>query len=96
MKSHNNDTKLKALGYCVTSRKFGLVSRIDRDDWKEYMALLYSPWSLKVGMDWVSVLGDGAEDHYRRCYSTDTIEVGQSRAKSFPKSHTTTTGYILK
>jgi len=81
---------LRALGYCVTSRKFGLISRIDREDWKEYMASKHVSGN---GMAWVKCLGEiGAEDHYRRCYSKDTLEIG-SRARKLPKSHETVTGF---
>ena len=86
----------KNKGYCVTSRKFGIVSRIDRADWKIYMAKKHSPWSLEEGLEWVEALGEaGAEDHYRRCYSKDSIETGSyNKVKSFPKSHFTITGYV--
>lgn len=81
-------------GYCVTSRRFGIVSKIDRSDWKEYMAEKHSPWSVEEGLRWVECLGNDAEDHYRRCYSQDQIEFGSySRVKGLPKSHTTITGF---
>ena len=68
--------ELMEMGYRVTSRKWGLVSRIDRPDWKEYMAKHHSPHSLEEGLEWVKLLGEaGAEDHYRRVYSEDTLEV---------------------
>ena len=81
-------------GYCRISNRHGIVSRIDRSDWKEYMAKKHSPWSIEAGMEWVSFLGTNAEDHYRRCYSKDTIELGSgNRAAIFPASSSTKTGY---
>lgn len=87
-----------AEGYCRTSRKFGMVSRIDRSDWKEYMAILHSPWDWEEGMRWVNCLGEeNAEDHYRRCYSVDKVEFGSyEAAKRFPGSSGTITGFREK
>jgi hypothetical protein len=82
-------------GYCVTSRKFKHVSRLDRPDWKEHMAIRHSPWSMKEGLSWVKCLGErGAEDHYRRVYSKDRKVVKSIR--SYAKSHETITGFIPK
>lgn len=70
-----NDAKIKELiaqGYCRTSRKFGLISRIDREDWKEFSATKRYP----IDADW-----------YRRCVSKDTIEIGQRDGLKFPASH---------
>jgi hypothetical protein len=86
--------ELVSAGYCRTSNRFGLVSRIDRADWKEYMAKRHSPWSKEDGLRWVAALGHaGAEDHYRRIYSTDTVTVGQALGKHFPASSSTVTGF---
>lgn len=86
----------KLRGYCIVSRRFGCISRIDRPDWKEYMAKMHKPWSVEEGLEWVECLGDiGAEDHYRRVYSKDEVELGSySKAKKYPKSHETLTGYV--
>lgn len=68
--------ELHRQGYRFVSRKWGMVSRIDRPDWKEHMAISHSPWSLEEGLEWVALIGEeGAEDHYRRVYSKDTIEI---------------------
>ena len=65
-------------GYRITSRKYGLVSRIDREDWKEYMAEQHAPWDIREGRKWVNILGDrSAADHYRRVYSKDHLELGR-------------------
>jgi hypothetical protein len=88
---------IKALiqkGYCRTLGKYGLVSRIDRADWKEHMAKEHSPWSIKDGLAWVKVLGaTGAEDQFRRVDSRDTLEVGAALGKLFPPSGGTVTGF---
>ena len=76
-----------AAGYCITSRKWRMASRIDRPDWKEYMAEKHAPWNPKGdGMKWVNLLGNGAGDHYRRCYSKDNITVSESERTKLPKS----------
>lgn len=86
--------KLIAKGYRRTSRKYGLIARIDRPDWKEYMAIKHSPWSLEEGLVWVRCLGKAAPDHYRRCYSTSKMEVGQSSGLKIPCSNWDETEYI--
>lgn len=66
-----------AQGYRIVSRKYGIISRIDREDWKEAMAKAHAPWDIEEGRKWVRTLGDrGAADHYRRCYSKDNVELG--------------------
>ena len=66
---------LKSKGYKRISSKYRIVARIDREDWKEYMAKIHSPWSVKDGMEWVKCLGEEqAMNHYLRCYSKDRIE----------------------
>lgn len=49
----------KAAGYAVTSRKYRIVARIDRPDWKEFQQKKQYP----VNADW-----------YRRCVSRDKIK----------------------
>lgn len=60
-------------GYCVISNRYMMVSRIDREDWKEYMAIQHCPWDIEEGLCWVYSLKDAA-NHYRRVYSNDRIE----------------------
>jgi hypothetical protein len=75
-----------ALGYKCISRRYGIVARIDRDDWLEHMARQHAPWSLADGMKWVRALGRAAAaDHYRRVYSKDTLTLGELGA-AFPGS----------
>jgi len=87
--------RLKKQGYRIISRKYGVVARIDRSDWKEYMASKHCN-----GMDWVEVLDrlNHAEDHYRRCYSNDKIELIPDRllVEVIPNSNSERTGYIEK
>ena len=77
-----------AEGYRITSRKYGIISRIDRDDWKDYMAEQHAPWDIEEGRKWVRLLGDRtAADHYRRVYSKDNIELGsQALTLKIPNS----------
>lgn len=65
-------------GYRIVSRKYGIISRIDREDWKEYMAEKHAPWDIEEGLAWIKHLGDlHAADFYRRCHSKDTVELGR-------------------
>lgn len=65
-------------GYRIVSRKYGTIARIDRDDWKEFMAQEHAPWDIEEGRKWVRTMGDrSAADHYRRVYSKDTIDLGR-------------------
>ena len=67
---------LHSKGYVITSNKYGSACRIDRPDWREYMAREHAPWDPEGdGMSWVMCLGDRAADHYRRCYSRDEVTV---------------------
>ena len=74
-------------GYARTSNASGMVSRIDRKDWREHMAQQHSPHDWQgAGMAWVKLLGKkGAADHYRRCYSNDNLIIG-SAARKLPPS----------
>ena len=57
-------------GYRQVSRRYGIVSRVDRKDWREVMAATHVN-----GMCWVKMLGDeSAASYYRACISKDTIE----------------------
>jgi len=73
-------------GYRRTSCKFGTVSRVDRPDWREYMARDHAPWDINEGLEWVEALGDSAGDYYRRVLSKDHKEIGKEYAKFFPSS----------
>ncbi len=82
---------LVALGYRRTSRKYGIISRVDRPDWKEFLA--------RKGM----LIGPGREgngaDHYRACYSKDKIELGTEfayLALEVPTSGHDAVGFIPK
>jgi hypothetical protein len=72
-------------GYC---NKYGVVSRIDRPDWHAF---------LEQEMGHSLIIGDGQwEDHYRRCYSRDTVALGADRARIFSTSGWDKTGYVPK
>lgn len=81
-------------GYCRTSLRHGLVSRIDRRDWKEHMTKKRSPLSVEAALQGMGSIA-GAEDQYRRVYSRDTREVGIA-VNQFPPSNGTVTGYRAK
>lgn len=80
---------LTSLGYRRISRKYGIVSRIDRPDWREVLAA-YHPY----GMAWVNGMSIGeAADHYRRRRSNDKLEIGDV-ALLVPKSNFDPVGYV--
>jgi len=84
-------------GYCVISRKHRTAARVDRADWREYMAQQHAPWDPEGdGRAWVDGLDQGghtAADGYRRVYSQDRITVPEEWLKSMPKSSGTTVGF---
>ena len=84
---------LRKQGYLRTSNKYCSLSRIDREDWNIHMAISHSPWSLDCGLRWVEVLGNDAEDHYRRCYSKDKITVSEELSKLVGSSSWKTIGF---
>lgn len=71
-------------GYFVVSGKHNIVARIDRPDWREFMAKEHSPWSLVDGFAWA--MSAGAADHYRRCYSQDKMEVAADHRQLYAPS----------
>lgn len=85
----NDMPALVALGYRRTSRKHGMISRIDRPDWKEVLAregMLFG-----LGRE-----GNGA-DHYRACYSSDKITLKPpSLALEVPTSGHDPIGFVPK
>ncbi len=77
---------LMAAGFCRTSNKYGLLSRIDRPDWKAVL-------EQNMGRD--LSFGDGQwESHYRRGYSNDQVEIGSENARRFESSDWNKIGYI--
>lgn len=58
-------------GYAVTSRRFCMVSRIDRSDWREWCKRKEIPLDA---------------DFYRRCVSKDTIRVSEAVRQLMPNS----------
>lgn len=71
-------------GYCRVSRRHMILSRIDREDWREHMARDHAPWDWKGdGMKWAT--SNGMADHYRRCYSKDQMQLHPDCAALFLK-----------
>lgn len=70
-------------GYVIVSRAHRTAARIDREDWKSFMARKHGAG----GKQWVECLGDrSAADHYRRVYSRDQIPVPDSWIKELGNS----------
>lgn len=90
--------QLTSMGYRRISRAFQHVSRIDFSDWELRMAKLHTPWSTEKGLKWVVSLKKqkgSAEDHYRRCYSSDRVFVPNTREFfKIPPSAWDPVGYI--
>ena len=58
--------------YCIINENFGIVARIDRPDWKEYMAARMFR-NVEEGLDFMSLQSDAQlADIYRRKFSQDT------------------------
>ena len=58
--------------YCIINENFGIVARIDRSDWKEYMAECMFR-SVGEGLEFMSLQSDAElADIYRRKFSQDT------------------------
>lgn len=77
-------------GYRRISNKHGIISRIDREDWVEYLLK-------KTNNDekWIKAVGETLEDFYRRVYSKDKITIG-NQAKKIPSSDFCTIGFLKK
>lgn len=83
------------MGYRRISRKHGHLSRVDRPDWEAYMVQKQAPWDVKgEGMRWLRAIGLGAADHYRRCYSKDTVIVPKNVSELVGASSWDTIGYV--
>lgn len=83
----SNAAALALAGYCVVSRKHRRASRIDRPDWREYMAAQHAPWDPEgEGMAWVEHMGSRAGDQYRRVYSRDVLVVSAEALRLLPSS----------
>ena len=58
-------------GYAVTSRRYCTVSRIDREDWREWCERKHAPVDA---------------DFYRRCVSKDKLTVSEEVRRLMPNS----------
>lgn len=75
-----------ASGYCRTSNNYKRVSRIDREDWREVLALDYSS-NDPTGDGMARALGDRSGDYYRRGFSKDSLTIDDDYLfKQFPGS----------
>lgn len=78
---------LRRAGYCITSHKHRHVSRIDRPDWREYLAVQHAPWDPEgEGMAWVTHMGARAGDQYRRVHSRDSLVVSEETVRLLQSS----------
>lgn len=65
-------------GYRITSRAHGILSRIDREDWKEFM------W--RINPSYKDLSEERLADQYRRVYSRDKIQVNLGLIRRFKSS----------
>lgn len=87
--------RLRAQGYCRTSRRHRMVSRLDRPDWLQHMARQMG----RAVADFYRPNGEFScqwEDHYRRCFSQDTRTVSDEVFKLMPSSNEICQGYKEK
>lgn len=88
-------TELTKRGYRRISNKYGLLSRIDRPDWKHEVAKRFCPYNFKQGLKRVESYDvSSMEDFYRRNCSEDKIEVMHEIARLVPNSSNEETGFI--
>ena len=86
----SNDELIR-LGYRCTSRKYGILARIDRPDWVEFL----KHELMREDEEGLPNLGDGGwEDFYRRVHSKDKIEISPARARKFPTSCWDPIGFV--
>ena len=80
----------RASGYCITSRKHRMASRLDTPEWRQRLAA-----SHPGGDGWVERLGPrNAADFYRRCISKDQITVQPSWIAKLGNSNEGPTEYL--
>jgi len=87
--------ELMEQGYRRVSNKHCIISRVDRPDWKWFMADTRSPHDYTAGTSWVKCLGLGAADFYRRVYSKDTKVVTLEIAKHIESSNNSSISFVL-
>jgi len=91
MSDHVNasNEELIAMGYRRTSNKYGIVARIDREDWRD-VVVQHTHQTLKT----IATATPGMwEDFYRRVHSRDTLELGR-RGRQLPSSSWAPVGYV--
>lgn len=72
--------------YCIINENFGIVARIDRPDWKEYMAAGMFK-SVEEGLEFMSLQSDAQlADIYRRKFSQDTKTLGRAELYNYISS----------
>lgn len=94
MTSHNPET-LTRLGYRRVSNKYGIVARIDREDFVQVLArsLRRAPADFYVPGGTDRVAGNWC-DYYRRVHSKDRIELPREVARRVPPSGHDSTGFV--
>ncbi len=72
-------------GYCRTSNNHLIISRIDCPNWREKLAVHFSPHDPEAALD--RTYGRNAADYYRRCLSKDRIRLAdRAQYGMFPGS----------
>jgi hypothetical protein len=86
--------ELAARGYRRVSNRHRLVSRIDRPDWVERLARVLQRAPADFYVPGEAIPAGNWCDHYRRCLSTDVIEVDVDTFRLIPGSGYDQVGYI--
>lgn len=84
------------LGYRRVSNSHCIVSRVDRVDWLSRLAKsLNRPYEEMLSRSGKNPV-EWAADHYRRCFSKDTLVLSPTEYKKVPSSSGDQTGYVPK
>jgi hypothetical protein len=83
--------QLVAKGYRRTSDRYGILARVDREDWKE---VLEKHLGRELPENYEFSADEGWADIYRRTLSQDTVQINPELAQQVPSSLGDLTGYI--
>ena len=87
--------RLTAQGYRRVSNSCRMIARVDRPDWRLFMAKEHSPWNIDEGLAWIEGLGyRAASDYYRRVHSKDKKMVTTEIFKRIPSGGDSLCGFV--
>ena len=92
--SHDDLPNLIAAGYRRVSSRHGRVARIDRPDWQKVIMRMLRLDEADFESIRTSHQPGFYEDHYRRVFSRDTLELGRELGSRIPPSSWDATGFL--